>query len=54
MEHLENRNLYLIGYGSLLYSVAVGDLNRDNWIDIAVANYVTDQVDILIQMRDRT
>ncbi|CAF4839652.1 unnamed protein product [Rotaria sp. Silwood1] len=43
---------YLLGYGSRPYSVAVGDFNRDNWIDIVVADYGTDNVKILLQTCD--
>ncbi|CAM4827986.1 unnamed protein product [Rotaria magnacalcarata] len=38
-----------MGYGSQLYSIAVGDFNRDSWIDIIVANYGNDEVKILLQ-----
>ncbi|CAM4781423.1 unnamed protein product [Rotaria magnacalcarata] len=36
-------------YGSQLYSIAVGDFNRDSWIDIAVANYGNDEMKTLLQ-----
>jgi hypothetical protein len=36
------------GYDSLPYSVAVGDFNKDNELDIAVANYGTDNVGVLL------
>ncbi|CAF3084775.1 unnamed protein product [Rotaria sp. Silwood2] len=45
---------YLLGYGSQLYSVAVGDFDRDNWTDIAVANYGRDEVEVLLQPCSKT
>ena len=39
---------YTTGDGSQPHSVAVGDFNSDNWLDIVVANYGTDTVGILI------
>ncbi|CAF4525430.1 unnamed protein product [Rotaria socialis] len=46
----ENAKSYLLEYESRPYSVAVGDFNRDNWIDIAIANYGTDNVNIIVQI----
>ncbi|CAF4470791.1 unnamed protein product [Rotaria sp. Silwood2] len=40
---------YLMGYDSRPYSVAVGDFNNDSWIDMAVTNYGTDNVEIILQ-----
>ncbi|CAF4862229.1 unnamed protein product [Rotaria sp. Silwood1] len=45
---------YLLGYGSQLYSVAVADFDKDGWIDIAVANYGHDEVEIILQKCDTT
>jgi hypothetical protein len=45
---------YSLGYLSLPYSIAVGDFNRDSWLDIAVANYGTDNIEILLQVCDDT
>ena len=38
-----------MGYNFDPYAVAVGDFNGDGWIDIAIANYGGDYVDILLQ-----
>jgi hypothetical protein len=45
-----NGTSYPLGYGYDPYSIAVKDLNQDNWIDIAIACYGTDHVEILIKM----
>jgi hypothetical protein len=45
-----NEMSYSLGYGYLPYSIAVKDLNQDNWMDIAIACYGTDHVETLIQM----
>jgi hypothetical protein len=45
-----NETSYSLGYGYLPYSIAVQDLNQDNWMDIAIACYGTDHVETLIQM----
>jgi hypothetical protein len=45
-----NETSYSLGYEYHPYSVAVKDLNQDNWMDIAIACYVTDHVETLIQM----
>jgi hypothetical protein len=44
------QTLYLMGYGSHPYAVVVGDFNNDTWMDMAVANYDKQGVDILLQM----
>jgi streptogramin lyase len=41
---------YLMGYGSRPYAVAIGDFNNDTWMDMVVANYDKQGVDILLQM----
>jgi streptogramin lyase len=41
---------YLIGYGSHPYAIAIGDFNNDSWMDMAVANYDKQGIDILLQM----
>ena len=40
------------GYDSFPYSIAIGDLNKDGWLDIAVANYGTDNVGIFFGNAD--
>ncbi|CAF1558042.1 unnamed protein product [Rotaria magnacalcarata] len=47
-----NSQSYSLGYGSLAYSMTIGDLNKDSWIDIVVANYAANSVDILFQTCD--
>ena len=44
-----NARSYSMGYDSRPYSVAVGDFDRDGWMDIAVANFGADYVEILLQ-----
>ena len=44
-----NNTFYSMGYNSRPYSVAVGDFDRDGWMDIAVANFGADYVEILLQ-----
>jgi hypothetical protein len=39
-----------MGYGSHPYAVAIGDFNNDTWMDMVVANYDEQGVDILLQM----
>ena len=36
-------------YNSRPYSVALGDFDSDGWMDMAVANYQADYVEILLQ-----
>lgn len=38
-----------LGYNSRPYSIAVGDFGNDSWIDMAVANFEADYVQILLQ-----
>ena len=45
-----NQTSYSFGYGYQPYSIAVGDLNEDGWMDIAIACYGTDHVETLIKM----
>ena len=40
---------YSMRYDSRPYSLAVGDFDRDGWMDIAVANFGADYVEILLQ-----
>ena len=42
-----NSNTYSTGYDSFSVSIVTGDFNNDNYIDLAVANYGTDNVGIL-------
>jgi hypothetical protein len=39
---------YFTGYDSIPYSLVVGDFNKDNKLDIGVANYGTNNVGILL------
>jgi hypothetical protein len=45
-----NQTSYPLGYNYLPYSVAVTDLNQDNWMDIVIACYGTDHIETLIKM----
>ncbi len=45
-----NQTSYSLGYGYLHYSIALKDLNQENWMDIVIAFYGTDHVEILIKM----
>jgi streptogramin lyase len=45
-----NETSYPLGDGYLPYSVAVTDLNQDNWMDIVIACYGTDHIETLIKM----
>jgi hypothetical protein len=44
-----NETSYALGYNFDPRGIAVGDLDGDNWTDIAVANYGGDFVEILLQ-----
>jgi hypothetical protein len=46
----ENKESYQLGYDYLPYSIAVNDLNQDGWMDIVIACYNTDNVEILMKM----
>jgi hypothetical protein len=43
-----NQTTFSTGYDSTPYSLAVGDFNNDNHLDIAVANYGTNNIGILL------
>jgi hypothetical protein len=43
-----SQNTYSISPGSRPYSIIIGDFNQDNQLDIAVSNYDTDNISILI------
>ncbi|CAF4547907.1 unnamed protein product, partial [Rotaria magnacalcarata] len=45
-----NPKSYSLGYDVRLYSVTVGNLNKDSWIDMTTVNYGTDNVDIFLHM----
>jgi hypothetical protein len=45
-----NETSYSLGYAYQPYSIAVKDLNQDNWMDIVIACYDTDHVETLIKM----
>ena len=40
---------FILGYNFNPYAVAVADFNKDGWLDVAVANYGGDYVEILLQ-----
>ena len=41
-------SIYHMGYDSLPYAIAIADLNKDNWIDMAVINYGINNLVILL------
>ena len=45
-----NETTYSLGYGYHPYSIATKDLNNDGLIDIAIACYDTDQVEVFMQI----
>ena len=45
-----NEVSYPLGYDYRPYSIAVNDLNQDGWMDIVIACYGTDNVEILMKM----
>jgi hypothetical protein len=45
-----NETSYSLGYDYLPYSIAVIDLNQDNWMDIVIACYGTNHVETLMKM----
>jgi hypothetical protein len=45
-----NDTSYPFGYEYQPYSVAVTDLNQDNWMDIVIACYGTDHIELLMKM----
>ncbi|CAF1324737.1 unnamed protein product, partial [Rotaria sp. Silwood1] len=47
-------NTYSTGYDSLPFSLAAGDFNNDNYLDLAIANYGTNNVGILFGNTNRT
>ena len=42
--------LYSLGYDYRPYSIAVKDLNQDNWLDLVIACFNTNHVEILLKM----
>ncbi|CAF2666127.1 unnamed protein product [Rotaria sp. Silwood2] len=46
--------IYTTGYDSLPSSLASGDFNNDNYIDLAITNYDTNNVGILFENSNRT
>ncbi|CAF3760649.1 unnamed protein product [Rotaria sordida] len=46
----ENKTSYALGYGYHPYSIAIKDLNQDNWMDIVIACSGTNHVETLIKM----
>jgi hypothetical protein len=45
-----NETSYELGYEYQPYSVAITDLNQDNWMDIVIACYGTDHIETLVKM----
>jgi hypothetical protein len=45
-----NGTSYPFGYDYRPYSVAVTDLNQENWMNIVIACYGTDHIETLIKM----
>ena len=45
-----NETSYSLGYNYLPYSLAVSDLNKDQWMDIVIACYQTDNIETLVKM----
>ena len=45
-----NSTSYDLGYNHLPYSIAMTDLNQDNWMDIVVANYGTIGIETIMQL----
>jgi hypothetical protein len=45
-----NDTSYPFGYGYQPYSVAVSDLNQNNWMDIVIACYDTDHIEVLMKI----
>ncbi len=44
-----NKTSYAMGYNFNIYAVALADFNGDGLIDITIANYRGDFVDVLLQ-----
>jgi hypothetical protein len=44
----QDQTTYSTGYDSMPYPIAVGHFNKDNQLDIAVANYGTNNISISI------
>jgi hypothetical protein len=44
------KTLYPLGYNYRPYSIAVTDVNQDGWMDIVIACFDTDNVEILMKM----
>ncbi|CAF1464555.1 unnamed protein product, partial [Adineta steineri] len=49
-----NPTMYSTGYDSLSYALAVGDFNNDNYIDIAIANYGTNNIGLFLNAKNGT
>jgi hypothetical protein len=49
-----NADTYSTGHDSLPSSLAAGDFNNDNYLDLAIANYGTDNVELLLQNSNGT
>ena len=49
-----NLHTYSTGYDSLPSSLATGDFNDDNYLDLVIGNYGTDNIGLLLQSSNRT
>ncbi|CAF4261269.1 unnamed protein product [Rotaria sp. Silwood2] len=50
----QSSKLYSTGYTTGLYSIAVGDFNNDNHVDVVVANYDSDNITIFLDFGNRS
>ncbi|CAF1523841.1 unnamed protein product [Adineta ricciae] len=52
--NFENQRIYSTGSNSNPISIATGHFNKDNWLDIVVANYASSTIDIFLGFGNRT
>ncbi|CAF4701818.1 unnamed protein product [Rotaria sp. Silwood1] len=53
-ETFTNQQVYLTGFDSRPYSLVVNDFNNDNYLDVAVANYGTNNIGIFLGNKNGT